>query len=123
MPTPRADDALHLLDEFVVEPAQLPALRQQLAERYLPGAYQRGLVLAGEWVSPPVVVPGETQTLWLLWRLPDVGAWWQMRFQAGADPDVAAFWTALAPRCHARRRHTLVAAGSALPQVLEPDHA
>lgn len=119
MPTPRAEDAIHLLDEFVVEPAQLPALRALLTERYLPGARERGLALAGEWVSPPVAIPGEPNTLWLLWRLPDVAGWWQMRFQAGADPAVAALWAELAPLCRARRRHTLVAADRALPSIAE----
>ena len=69
---------IQLLDEISLDASQLPALRHLLAERYLPGAKARGMLLAAEWISPPVAVPGEPNTLWLLWRLPDLAGWWKI---------------------------------------------
>ena len=114
---------IQLLDEIVVDAGQLPALRQLLAERYLPGAQARGMVLTAEWISPPVVVPGEPNTLWLLWQLPDLASWWSMRAQAGVDPTVAALWREVDGLCRTRRRHALVPADQPLPYPVEDEHA
>jgi hypothetical protein len=114
--------SLRLLDEIVADVEQLPALRQLLAERYLPGAADRGMVLAGAWVSPPVAVPGEPHTLWLQWELADLASWWRMRAQAGSDPAVAALWREVDALCRSRRRHALMPADQPLPHPAEDGH-
>lgn len=114
---------IRLLDEIVVDAAQLPALRRLLAERYLPGAATRGMTLGAEWVSPPLALHDAPNTLWLLWQLADTGAWWSMRAQAALDPTVSALWQQVDGLCLSRRRHTLGDANAALSQPLEARHA
>ena len=103
-----------VLDRIDVAPADLPALRAMLRERYVPGAQERGLVLQGEWVSPPLALADQYNTLWLRWSLPDAGAFWAMRFRSG-DPAVAAFWQEIDSLVESRERRFLVSAGAELP--------
>ena len=113
---------IRLLDEIVADAEQLPALRQLLAEHYLPGAKARGMALAGIWVSPPVTVPGELRTLWLQWELADLASWWRMRAQAGFDPAIAALWREVDALCRSRRRHALMPADQPCPRSVEDEH-
>ena len=103
-----------VLDRIDVAPADLPALRAMLRERYVPGAQERGLVLQEEWVSPPLALSDQHNTLWLRWSLPDAGAFWAMRFRSG-DPAVAAFWAEVDSLVASRERCFLVPADTALP--------
>ena len=103
-----------VLDRIDVAPADLPALRAMLRERYVPGAQERGLVLQGEWVSPPLALADQHNTLWLRWTLPDAGAFWAMRFRSG-DPAVAAFWQEIDSLVESRERRFLVSANAELP--------
>jgi len=114
---------IRLLDEIEVEAAQLPALRRLLADHYRPGAATRGMRLEAEWVSPPLALQDASNTLWLLWQLADLGAWWSMRAQAAVDPAVAALWQQVDGLCRTRRRHTLGEADAALSLPREAPHA
>ncbi|MBV6424121.1 MAG: hypothetical protein NAOJABEB_01931 [Steroidobacteraceae bacterium] len=109
---------IHILDEIVLDPAQIPAVLRQLEESYLPGLPARPtLSLRQRWASPPAVIPGRPNTLWLLWQVTDEPGYFRMRGSAG--PEVAAFWQALDERCEHRRRHVLNDAGLDLPRPLE----
>lgn len=114
---------IQLLDEIVVAADSLPIVRALLHERYLPGAQARKMQLAGEWVSPPVAVTDEPNTLWLAWQLPDVGAWWDMRQQASFDPSVETLWKDVDALCLRRTRHVQIPADIALTTVVEAPHA
>ena len=103
-----------VLDRIDVAPADLPALRALLRERYVPGAQERGLLLQDEWVSPPLALADQHNTLWLRWSLPDAGAFWVMRFRSG-DPAVAAFWQEIDSLVDERERRFLVSADAELP--------
>lgn len=67
-------------------------LRELLLRRYLPGAESRGMRLVAEWLEPAVDPAGRGGEWILLWGVDDVAAWWSMRAQASADPEVAAVW-------------------------------
>jgi hypothetical protein len=113
---------IHILDEIVLDAAQVPVVLQWLDERYLPGLpARRTLSLCNRWVSPPVAVPDQPNTLWLLWQVADAAGYYGMRGTAG--PEVAAFWQAVDKLCHQRRRHVLNDAGLPLPQPLEDSDA
>jgi hypothetical protein len=43
-----------------------------------------------------------------MWEVPDVQAWWNMRFQSAADRSVATYWEAIDRLCTNRQRHYLV---------------
>jgi hypothetical protein len=97
-----------ILDQIEVPAEQLTALQNLFTERYLPGAKLRGMNLARNWIAPPVAVPGLPNTLWILWELPDIGAWWNMRARAGSDPAIVAYWAEVDKLCVKRERHYLI---------------
>lgn len=99
-----------ILDQIEVPAIHLAALQQLFAAQYLPGAQLRGMQLARSWVSPPLNRPETPNTLWLLWELADIGAWWRMRATAGASGDIPLFWTAVDKLCVRRERHYLQSA-------------
>lgn len=105
---------IQILDEILLDPEQIPALLALLDRRYLPQAASRGLSLLQRWVSPPVAVPGEPNSLWLLWQVPDVWGYYAMRGGAGAE--VPEFWAAVDALCQERRRHVLGNAEQPLPK-------
>jgi len=108
---------IQILDEILLDPEQIPALLALLDQRYLPQATRRGLSLLQRWVSPPVAVPGEPNSLWLLWQVSDVWGYYAMRGGAGAE--VAEFWAAVDELCQERRRHVLGDAEQPLPKPEE----
>lgn len=97
-----------ILDQIEVAAEKLPALQQLIDTAYTPGATARGMQLANSWVSPPVATPGTPTTLWLLWQVPDIGAWWNMRSRAGFDPAIPPYWAEVDTLCCRRDRHYLV---------------
>ncbi len=60
-----------ILDEIQLPAGELAAVLQRLESDYFPAAADRGLSLLGQWVSPPVVRPDQTNTLWLQWQVAD----------------------------------------------------
>ncbi len=113
---------IHVLDEIVVNTEHLPTVLTLLRERYLGGSSTRGLTLLNRWVSPPVAIPDEPNTLWLLWQLPNVFAYYGMRGATG--PQEIAFWSAVDQLAHRRRRHVLTDADQPLSKPMEcPDAA
>jgi hypothetical protein len=63
----------------------------RLRAEYATGAGQRGMRLADSWwcyVGPDAI------EVTARWELPDVAAFWAMRFAAGKDESVAAWWAA-----------------------------
>lgn len=71
---------IHILDEIVLDPAQIPGVLQMLVESYLPGLPARHtLSLCQRWVSPPVTIPDQPNTLWLLWQVTDELGYYGMR--------------------------------------------
>jgi hypothetical protein len=86
-------DSIHILDEVVVEQSRLAELRSAFFERYLPSAGARGMKLAGAWQSPAIELPGRPVTMYFLWSLDDLGAFWRMRLGAGfGDPGAEPVW-------------------------------
>src|SRR5689334_10151172 len=97
-----------ILDQFDIPPANLGPLLSLIESDYLPGATRRGMTQRSTWISPPVARSDATNTLWVMWEVADVGAWWNMRFQSGADPSVAAYWRSADDLCSSRQRHYLI---------------
>jgi hypothetical protein len=75
-----------ILDEVVVKPGMTSAYRSAYAERYVPGAERRGMRLEGAWQSPPMCEFDELPaTLYYLWSVENVEAWWSMRLSRLPD--------------------------------------
>lgn len=109
---------VHILDEIVLQADDIDSVLELLESHYLPGLPARHtLTLAQRWVSPPVRLVGQPNTLWLLWTVSDVYGYYTMRGTAG--PEVHAFWAAVDKLCLQRRRHVMGEASEPLPQTLE----
>lgn len=103
---------IRILDEITLDAEHIDTVMQNLAELYLPSCGERGLSLEQRWVSPPVAVPGQANTLWLLWQVPDVWGYYGMRSRLG--PQAMQFWARVDGLCLSRRRHVLGDAGQPL---------
>lgn len=78
--------AIFILDEIVVKPGMLRAYRTAYAARYVPAAERRGMRLDGAWQSPAGRDYDELPvTLYYMWSVADVAAWWAMRFSRTPD--------------------------------------
>lgn len=94
-----ADDGpVFILDEVQIRPGEASAYRTRFQADYLPGAHRRGMELVGAWQHPPFGdLPDLPTTLYYLWKLTDVAAWWKMRLSRkpdGSDErfDKHAYW-------------------------------
>ncbi len=99
-----AASIVHAIDEIVANPGEGKALLEDYLARHGPGARARGMVLEQVLVSPPMWLDDQSNTLVFRWSLAGAGAWWQMRFVGGNDPDVAAWWADVDARAVSRRR-------------------
>lgn len=69
-----------ILDEIVVKPGFAEAYRETYRRDYVPGAKRRGMRLDGAWQNPPGVDIAElATTLFYLWSVESLEAWWAMR--------------------------------------------
>ncbi len=109
---------VNILDEIVLQPGDIAEVLKLLESEYLPGLQSRHtLSLSRRWVSPPVQLKGQNNTLWLLWAVTDVMGYYTMRGTAG--PEVTAFWAAVDKLCLQRRRHVLADAAQPLANAGE----
>ena len=99
---------IHVLDELTVAPGRLDEVRRLIVEGYMAGAADRGMTLEQTWLTPPVELFDQPNTLAYLWSVPDAAAWWAMRGAAGRDPTVSDFWAEVDACCVERRRRFLV---------------
>ncbi|MCE2389910.1 MAG: hypothetical protein J4G09_00330 [Proteobacteria bacterium] len=84
-------DQIYILDRITVRAGELRNYQVRLRERYLPLARERGMTLAGQWITPPIELVDAPNELVLLWSLPGTAEFWAMRSRSG-DPELAAWW-------------------------------
>ncbi len=101
-------EKIHILDELTIAPGNLAEVRRLMADGYLPGAKARGMTLEQTWLTPPVELFDQPNTLVYLWSVPDAAAWWAMRGAAGREPGVQAHWAKVDACCEERQRRFLV---------------
>lgn len=117
-PPPGTEDApassrVLVLDEIVVRPGLAATYREAYRSGYVPGAQRRGMRLEGAWQNPPGPDIDELPTtLFYLWSVDDVAAWWGMRLSRrpdGSDErfDKLAWWQAADRMTLRRSRRTL----------------
>ncbi len=102
-----------ILDEVEAKPGMASAVRDAYRQDYIPGAKARGMVLEHAWQHPPAIEISELPaTLFWLWSVEGEASWWKQRLSRKADgsderEDKLAFWQALAPLTHSRKRRML----------------
>jgi hypothetical protein len=77
---------IFILDEICVKPGLAAVYRRTYRDRYVPGAERRGMRLEGAWQNPPGQDYHEiSTTLYYLWSVESVNAWWAMRMSRKPD--------------------------------------
>lgn len=91
-----------VLDEAWPLPGQVEAYRDAYLADYAPGARQRGMTLEAVLLSPPFILAEGGNRLAFVWSLPDIPAFWQMRFTEDAGKQ--AWWDRGATMTHRQER-------------------
>lgn len=81
--------AVAVVDRVLLPAGDAESWLDRLRAEYVPGAAERGMRLADSWWS---YVGPDLIEVTVRWELPDVVAFWAMRFAAGRDESVAAWW-------------------------------
>ncbi len=79
-------DRVYILDEIVVRPGCARTYRDRYLTDYAPGARGRGMHLESVYLTPPLELQEQSNTLHFLWSVADVAAWWAMRLGGGDRP-------------------------------------
>ena len=106
---------IFVLDQIALHPGKLAAFREKLKKEYVPAATSRGLTLIDSWLTPPLDLHDEGNELVLLWSLPDLGAFWEMRRLQGEDPGVEQWWRDAEPYIASRSRRFMTREAFAAP--------
>jgi hypothetical protein len=85
-------ETVYLVDQVVVKPGQGEAFLNAYRERYVPGAQARGMRLEKTWVSPPMWLDDQSNTLLFIWSLQGAQGFWAMSFQGRQDPSLQQWW-------------------------------
>jgi hypothetical protein len=97
-------ETIYILDEMTAKPGQAEALLAAYMEKYAPAARERGMILVHRWVTPPLWLKEQSNTLYVIWTVQGAKAWWQMSFLGRRDHAVAGWWEEAAPMIESRRR-------------------
>lgn len=102
-----------IIDELDVAGDDVAAVRRRYLDEYAPTAVARGMTLAFDLMTPPVVLQAGQNRLTFIWTVPDLPGWWAMRLGGAADPAATGFWPTIEGCLIARRRtfHATEAAG------------
>ena len=99
------DVTVYLVDQIVPKPGLAQAFMREYRERYVPGAQARGMRLEHSWVTPPVWLEDQSNTLIVIWSLRGAEGFWSMSFQGRQDPSLQDWWwREAAPMIESRQR-------------------
>jgi hypothetical protein len=100
-----AEARVYVVDQLVARPGQAQALLQAYREHYIPGAQARGMRLEHSWVTPPLWLEEQSNTLLFVWSLPGAAGFWAMSFKSRQDPAVEDWWRQAASLVESRQRY------------------
>jgi len=86
------NETIYILDQITPKPGQAQAFLNAYMEKYAPAARARGMTLVHRWVSPPMWLKEQSNTLFIIWTVQGAKAWWQMSFLGRRDPTVVGWW-------------------------------
>jgi hypothetical protein len=107
MSEPWHDETIYILDQVTTKPGQAQTFLTAYMERYAPAARARGMTLVHRWVTPPMWLKEQSNTLHIIWTVQGAQAWWAMSQQGRANPAVRAFWDSIEPLIETRHRSFL----------------
>ena len=97
---------VYLIDQVTPKPGLAQAFVQAWRERYVPGAQARGMRLEHIWVTPPLWLEDQSNTLTIIWSVRGAEGFWSMSYQGRQDPSLQDWWwNEAAPMIESRQRH------------------
>jgi hypothetical protein len=97
-------ETIFIVDRITPKPGQAKAFLDIYMARYAPAARERGMTLVHRWVSPPMWLDEQSNTLTIVWTVQGAPAWWNMSFHGRRDPAVSGFWESIEPMIVSRHR-------------------
>jgi hypothetical protein len=102
------DETIYILDQITPKAGRGKAFLQSYMDGYAPVARARGLKLEYTWVSPPMWMEGEqSNTLFIVWSVKGVAAYWAVESKARRDPTSSHWWRDAEPMIATRSRSVL----------------
>jgi hypothetical protein len=92
MSEPEHNETIYILDEVTVKPGRAEEFLAAYMEKYAPKARARGMTLVHRWMTPPLWLKEQSNTLYIIWTVQGAKAWWQMSFLGRRDPAVFGWW-------------------------------
>jgi hypothetical protein len=99
-----------VIDRVVTRPGCARRFVDTYLAEYAPGARDRGMTLCDVLVSPPIWFDDDINTIIITWRLPNVGAWWEMTWKGRPDPALGEWWSQIGELVQERSRSFAAAA-------------
>ena len=91
------NETIYILDQVTVKPGRAQDFLADYMERYAPAARARGMTLVHRWVTPPMWLREQSNTLHIIWTVQGAPAWWSMSHQGRRNPAVRGFWESVEP--------------------------
>jgi hypothetical protein len=95
---------IYMLDQVTPKPGRAQAFLKAYMDEYAPRVVERGLKLEHTWVTPPTWLENQSNTLFFIWSVKGLPAWWEMQFKARWDQFLPDWWRDQAPNIEERRR-------------------
>ena len=90
MSTP-GQEKIYVVDQITPKPGQGEAFLKAYMEKYAPGARER-MTHEFTWVSPPMWLKEQSNTLYIIWSVKGAGQWWGMSQQSRRIDAVTSWW-------------------------------
>jgi hypothetical protein len=101
------DATIYLLDQVVPKAGRGQQFLNAYMQRYAPGAEARGMKLEFTWITPPLWLDNQVNTLFFIWSMRGVAGWWAMQMHARRDPSLADWWRDAEQMIESRQRRFL----------------
>ena len=100
-------ETIYILDQVTPKPGKAEAFLKAYMDRYAPGARARGMTLEHTWITPPMWLDSESNTLFIVWSLKGAGNWWAMNHMGRREKDVLDWWADADSMIESRKRSFL----------------
>jgi len=105
-----AGSEVFVIDQVVTRPGCARRFVDTYLAEYVPSARDRGMTLRDVLVSPPIWFENQTNTVTIIWSLPNPQAWWEMTWQGRPDPTLGQWWAEIDSMVVERTRSVAAAA-------------
>jgi hypothetical protein len=98
------NETIYIVDQVTTKPGKAQEFLDIYMADYAPGARERGMTLVHRWVSPPMWLKEQSNTLHIIWSVQGAKAWWAMSHGSRRITAVKEFWENIKPLIESRHR-------------------